>query len=121
MPDHDSRSPNKQDIDLGFRIRKRRQDLNISLEKVAKKLDVSKQQLRKYELGRNKISAIRLGQIATILETTTDNLLGKNQSKKSFESSLIDKEAEFLWMKIENPEYKRTFIAMMRMVIKSNT
>ncbi len=115
------RSPSKQDVDLGFRIRKRRQDLGLSLEYVSEKISISKQQLRKYELGRNKISARRLGELANILEVRVDDLIGEGSTIDKTKYSEIDKEAEYLWMKIEDPEHKRTLIAMMRMVIKNNT
>lgn len=117
MHKHDSRSPSKQDIDLGFRIRKRRQDLGLSLEYVCEKISVSKEQLRKYELGRNKISAIRLGQIATLLRTTTDDLIGKISTAQC---SDIDQEARDLWNRIDKLDHKKVFIAMMKLVVKNN-
>ena len=51
MPKTKHRSPNKLDVELGFKIRKRRQTLKLSLEKVSAEIGISKQQLRKYELG----------------------------------------------------------------------
>lgn len=42
MPKKEQISPRKQDIDLGFRVRKRRQDLKLSLEEVAAELGISK-------------------------------------------------------------------------------
>lgn len=121
MPKTKNRSPNKEDVELGFKLRKRRQDLGFSLEEVANGISISKQQLRKYELGRNKISARRLGEIANILEIKIDDLMGESSTTDRKKYSEIDKEAEYLWMKIEDPEHKRTLIAMMRMVIKNNT
>jgi|JI10StandDraft_1071094.scaffolds.fasta_scaffold17442_3 Helix-turn-helix. len=121
MPKTKQRSPSKQDIELGFRIRKRRQTLKLSLEYVSAALGISKQQLRKNELGRNKISAHRLNHIAVILKTTTDELLGKSPNKPCNECSDLDQEAGNLWMKIDDPEHKRTFIAMMKLVVKNNS
>ena len=121
MSKNKHRSPNKEDVDLGFKLRKRRQDLGLSLEEVANSISISKQQLRKYELGRNKISARRLREIAKILEMRINDLIGEESTTDGRRYSEIDKEAEYLWMKIEDPEHKRTLIAIMRIVIKNNT
>ena len=120
MPKIKQRSPSKQDIELGFKIRKRRQTLKLFLEYVSAELGISKQQLRKNELGRNKISAHRLNQLAIILKTTTDEFLGKSPNTACKECSSLDKEASDLWMQIDDPEHKRTFLAMMKIVIKNN-
>ncbi len=42
MPKIKQRSPSKQDIELGFKIRKRRQTLKLSLEYVSAELGISK-------------------------------------------------------------------------------
>lgn len=120
MPKTKHRSPNKLDVELGFKIRKRRQTLKLSLEKVSAEIGISKQQLRKYELGKNKISALRLAQIAHILRTTTDDLMGKKQETRFGECTDLDKEAANLWMKIGNQEHKHTLLAMMKLVIKDH-
>lgn len=120
MPKIKHRSPNKQDVELGFKIRKLRQNQKLSLEHVAERIGISKQQLRKYELGRNKISARRLGQVATILGIKAGDLIEEDQVTEEKQCSDIDKEAKHLWNSIDNPEHKRTLLAMMRMVIKNN-
>lgn len=118
MPKTQRRSPNKEDAELGFRIRKSRQDQALSLEEVAGEISVSKQQLRKYELGRNKISARRLGEIATILGVTTDYLTGIDTARKKY--SRIDREMERFWMNIDNPDHKRIILAVTKVVADKN-
>ncbi len=118
MPKTKRRSPNTEDKEIGFRVRKRRQDMKFSLEHVATGISVSKQQLRKYELGRNKISARRLKQIANILGTTTDELIGSVEAASLH--SDMDREIERLWKGIDNIEHKHTILSVMRIVADKN-
>jgi transcriptional regulator with XRE-family HTH domain len=108
------RSPDKEDIEIGFRIRKTRQDQKISLDEVAREISVSTHQLRKYELGRNKISARRLGKIATFLGVTSDYLIGINTEGKKYRR--IDREMEKFWMCIDNPEHKRIILSVTKVI-----
>jgi len=64
------KTPNPIDAKVGARVRMRRLILGISLTKVGEALDVSFQQVRKYENGTNRISASRLLQIANFLGVT---------------------------------------------------
>lgn len=66
------RSPKSRDFDLGMRIRAARLAANppISQEALSGELGVSFQQVQKYEKGINRISAMRLIEIAKVLGTT---------------------------------------------------
>lgn len=121
MPKTKRRSPNKEDADLGFKIRKRRQDMKFSLDYVAGEIGISKQQLRKYELGRNKISARRLAQIAPILGVTANDLINDKPLEKENHLSDIDIEARTLWLSISDPEHKRIIVSVMKMVVENTT
>lgn len=55
---------------IGERIRKRRKELKIGLYSLAYDLEISFQQLQKYEKGINRISASKLYEIAKILEVS---------------------------------------------------
>lgn len=116
-PKNKQRSTNKLDSDLGFKIRQIRQRKKMSLNDVANHIGVSSQQLRKYELGRNRISAQRLGQIAGILGVTAAELMEISPSSNSNTLFNIDREAEHLWMRIRDPHHKDTIIAIMKMAI----
>jgi len=70
------RSVGKIDAQIGGRIRAMRMDRNMSQNDLGDLLGVSFQQIQKYEKGINRISAVRLHQIATALETTTEQLTG---------------------------------------------
>ncbi|MEQ1610308.1 MAG: helix-turn-helix transcriptional regulator [Hyphomonadaceae bacterium] len=54
----------------GERICKRRKSLELSQEELASRLGVTYQQLQKYENGKNRVSAGRLYDIATVLKTS---------------------------------------------------
>jgi transcriptional regulator with XRE-family HTH domain len=56
------------DTHVGERLRQRRVIRGLSLDELASKLDVSAQQLQKYEAGHNRITASRLYQCASALD-----------------------------------------------------
>ena len=56
------------DQHVGARVRLRRTLLGLSMEKVAKAVGVTFQQLQKYETGQNRVSASRLHAIAKLLD-----------------------------------------------------
>lgn len=55
------------DVHIGMRLRLRRQILALSQMNLAARMNVSYQQLQKYEAGANRISASRLYQTAQVL------------------------------------------------------
>lgn len=67
------------DKEIGFRLRKRRNELRLSQKEVAESIGVTFQQLQKYEGATNRISAAKLLQLAKTLQTTTIYLLGENE------------------------------------------
>lgn len=71
-----SRSSTKADAQIGARIRALRMDRKMSQQELGELLGVSFQQVQKYEKGVNRVSAVRLNQIATALHTTMEQLSG---------------------------------------------
>lgn len=61
---------NKIDRHIGSRVRLRRKILNISQYSLAYDLEISFQQLQKYESGENRIAASRLYEIAKLLKVS---------------------------------------------------
>src|SRR3984957_13957543 len=61
-------SPNPGDTHVGNRVRMRRLMLNMSQSKLGHALDLTFQQIQKYEKGTNRIGASRLQQISHILQ-----------------------------------------------------
>jgi transcriptional regulator with XRE-family HTH domain len=58
----------EEDIIIGKKIRELRTISGISRDTLAKKMDITVQQLQKYEVGGNRISASNLYKIAKILK-----------------------------------------------------
>jgi len=60
--------PNAVDVHVGNRVRQRRTLLGLSQERLATALDLTFQQVQKYERGANRIGAGRLYQLARALD-----------------------------------------------------
>jgi transcriptional regulator with XRE-family HTH domain len=63
-----SEGPNPIDIHVGRRVRLRRKEMGLSQEGLAARLDLTFQQIQKYERGSNRISASKLYAISCILK-----------------------------------------------------
>jgi transcriptional regulator with XRE-family HTH domain len=64
----EKKAPNPIDKHVGSRVRMRRMMLSMSQEKLGDALELTFQQVQKYEKGTNRIGASRLQQIAHILQ-----------------------------------------------------
>lgn len=71
-----SRAPSPVDEEIGRRLRLLRVDRGLSQTELGAVLEVSFQQIQKYEKGKNRVSAGRLVEIATKLATSPHELLG---------------------------------------------
>ena len=60
--------PNPIDLHVGTRVRLRRKALNMSQETLADSIQLTFQQVQKYERGANRISASKLYEIARVLK-----------------------------------------------------
>ena len=60
--------PNPIDVHVGSRLRLRRTLLGMSQEKLAKSVDLTFQQIQKYERGSNRVGASRLFQFSQTLD-----------------------------------------------------
>jgi transcriptional regulator with XRE-family HTH domain len=67
MPPPNRRAPSAVDKLVGQRVRAAREMRGMRQERLAELLDLSFQQIQKYEAGKNRISASRLHVIAAIL------------------------------------------------------
>lgn len=63
------KQPRPVDLHVGGRIRLRRKDLGMSQEALAEAIDLTFQQVQKYERGANRVSASMLHDIAIALRT----------------------------------------------------
>lgn len=79
-----SRDP--QDIEVGRRIRARRLELGLSLNALAAQLELTFQQVQKYESGVNRVAASRLLRIAEALQVPPSFFFPAQQT--SFDTGL---------------------------------
>ena len=70
--------PNATDVEVGARVRALRVKLGLSQEKLADYLDLTFQQVQKYEKGVNRMGGSRLAQIAKILKVPVSTLFGES-------------------------------------------
>jgi transcriptional regulator with XRE-family HTH domain len=64
--------PDPVDVHVGARIRARRLLIGMNQETLANRLDLTFQQVQKYEGGANRVSASRLSHIADVLGVSVD-------------------------------------------------
>lgn len=60
--------PNAIDVQVGLRVRLRRNMLGLSQEKLGEAIGLTFQQVQKYERGANRISASRLYQLSRVMD-----------------------------------------------------
>lgn len=111
MSNQKPRHATEHDKEIGFRIRKIRQDKRLTQSEVAAELHITYQQLQKYELGKNKIPASRLSKIAKILGIPVQEIL---QPSKNFEQlrKIQDQHIVLLWGQLKDDK-KRNIVLML--------
>ena len=74
------------DLHIAQKLKKRREELGIKRKSIAHHLQVSYQQIQKYETGQNRISASRLYLLSQLLNVRADyffeGLPGKESANK---------------------------------------
>lgn len=84
------RGPNPVDLHVGARVRMRRKFLGMSQEGLAEIIDLTFQQVQKYERGSNRISASKLYEISKALKTPVSYFFegyGENEAVEGFSES----------------------------------
>ncbi|MGY6645003.1 MAG: helix-turn-helix domain-containing protein [Salinarimonas sp.] len=87
------KSPNEIDFEIGRRIKLRRNALGLNQQQLAGDIDVSYQQVQKYENGTDRVGAARLFQISQALDVPISFFFGRaieEGSETSEEQSLED-------------------------------
>ena len=119
-----SKKTSLYEIKVADRIRLRRQHRNISQSELAEAIGVSFQQFQKNELGRNRISAGRLVEIARVLGTNPhDLLLWDNDAERTiFEKrlhrDLLDQQINSLWKKVQSKKLRKTIMVLLKIMIE---
>ena len=87
---------------LGSKLRMRRLDLGLTQTKVAQAINVTFQQIQKYEKGTNGISSLRIMQLANFLKVPVVYFF---EDYPSYDSAAIDSD------KVEQPDLNYSFLA----------
>jgi len=123
------RGPNPVDLHVGARVRMRRKFLGMSQEGLAETIDLTFQQVQKYERGSNRISASKLWEIARALKAPVAYFFegyGENESVEGFSESESEQfvhgflmttegiELAEAFPRIKNAKYRRRILELVR-------
>jgi transcriptional regulator with XRE-family HTH domain len=115
--------PNPIDVHVGKRIRGRRLLLGMNQTVLAEALDLTFQQVQKYENGDNRVSASRLSQIGAFLRVPVSfffvGLLGEqatSEQRAAQERMDQSKTIELVrhYYALPDPEMRQKFLAMVK-------
>lgn len=131
------KTPNAIDTYVGMRMRRRRQLLGMSQERLAEQIGVTFQQVQKYEKGINRIGASRLQRIAEVLRTSPAFFFEQDDSQAPSLAGLdlsapIDPVTEFLrskeglvlnraFVKIEDRRIRETIISLVKAMAQAES
>lgn len=100
--------PNPIDLHVGARVRLRRKALGVSQETLAEAIDLTFQQVQKYERGSNRISASKLFEICQALNTVPGYFFEGLSYSQGADAS-AEKEAHHFLMTTEGFELAQVF------------
>ena len=113
-------------IHLGKKLRMRRLSLGLTQTKVAQAINVTFQQIQKYESGTNRIGAGRLYEISLALDTDVDRFFdcapasaSTHQPPDEIAAIAMDRECENLvaaYYEIPDPQLRQTFLSLLRTI-----
>lgn len=112
---------------IGTRIQELRLAHGMSRQELGDKIEVTHQQLQKYEMGINRVSAGRLALIAKYLDTSVATFYEGLDSKLNAVASDLNLnqhqrmciEVSRNFMRIKNPEHKDAINSLVRILAKS--
>lgn len=108
----EDRGPNPVDLHVGARVRMRRKFLGMSQEALAEAIDLTFQQVQKYERGSNRISASKLYEIAKALKAPVTYFFegyGENEAVEGFSESESEQFVHGFLMTTEGIELAEAF------------
>lgn len=132
------KTPNPIDVHVGSRLRMRRMLIGMSQEKLGESLDVTFQQIQKYEKGSNRVSASRLFDISLILGVPVQFFFDDIKLGSDTKNSASREQAEAMQMidflsssdgallvrtfsGIEDAEIRRSIIDLVKSISDSGT
>lgn len=126
-PSHEERKPHPIDVHVGGRVRMRRKFNGLSQDDLAKSLELTFQQVQKYERGSNRISASKLYEISKALRAPVayffegfapaqnDNEdLEHEGAVNAFLATAEGIELAEAFPRIQNPKHRRRIVELVR-------
>lgn len=121
------KAPNEIDINVGARIRLRRNLLGLSQSRLAASLGVTFQQVQKYEKGINRVGASRLQAIATVFDVPVSFFFEDSAAPGADGTPLENDFTQFLetpeaialntaFKKIEDSEVRRKVLSLVKSI-----
>jgi transcriptional regulator with XRE-family HTH domain len=127
------KTPNPIDRHVGSRVRMRRMMLGMSQEKLGDSLDLTFQQIQKYEKGTNRIGASRLQQISLVLQvpvsfffegvpspTDTPGGFAEGASPEYVQATLSTSDGLALvkaFSEVKNPKLRRRIVDLIQEIV----
>ncbi len=113
------------DMHVGKRVRFKRKVLGLTQSDLAEKVELTFQQIQKYEKGENRVSASKLFQIAQVLNTEVSFFFAgfneaEEQAANTEQVSLDDKQSLQLvqsFKSIKNPKLKKRIMMLIDSVV----
>jgi transcriptional regulator with XRE-family HTH domain len=96
---------------IGQRIREARSRMGYSQQRLAIKMDLSYQQIQKYERGQSNFKIPRLEQLADVLGMTIEELAAPEATKAP--ADVAEKELVSLYRKIKSSPLKRKALKLL--------
>ncbi|OAP39867.1 Cro/Cl family transcriptional regulator [Sinorhizobium glycinis] len=130
------KEPRAIDIHVGNRIRLRRLALDWSQTRLGEALDVSFQQVQKYEKGLNRVGASRLQRAAEVLNVSVSYFFegGPESSNGSEQNAAVTSSDEMLqflateegvalnraFARLSDPQVRRRIVALVKALVPSD-
>ncbi len=105
------RALRETDLHVGGRIRLRRKQLGLSMQALAESVNVTFQQIQKYEIGHNRIGSSQLSRLARTLNVPVQYFFEGLPGEKAFET---DEDAAAIGRFLTSKEGLRLVLAFQR-------
>lgn len=116
--DYSRGSGNRHPVDVlvGRRIRERRRYVGMNQAKLGDALGITFQQIQKYELGANRVSASRLSEIASLLNVPIAYFFGGLETNAGGGGPHRDETIELVrrYYAIPDPRVRRKFVELVK-------
>lgn len=114
----DDKGPHPFDVHVGSRVRLRRRHLGMSQDTLARAVDITFQQVQKYERGATRISASRLYDMACVLEVPVGFLCqGFDEAgDQDFLSTVEGAELVSTFMRVRSSRQRQRIVDLVRVL-----